>query len=154
MLAQRPDKLDRPLTGFPKPLEKPFNDKQRAESHKGESTPLDPRPSSSHDDPSRTRESFPVPGHLQTLRDTLQRLYRLGKDSPQFHQNLSDFLRGNEYQKFLSSPQREVSSGLAEYLNGVGLIIILLHNMLTIGTGSYGNSRSPKPCFPGILVWT
>ena len=150
--AQRPSKPGSPSTGSQKRLDKSFNDEQRAESDEDETPPGGPSPYFFPDDPSRPREPVPMPSYPQIPHHALRRLRDLDKTSPQFHQQLGDFLRGKEYRDALSSRQSEaVSVWVVEYLDSVGPRIILLRNMLTIGTGSYGNSGSPKPCFPGTL---
>ena len=151
MLAQGLDKPDRPPTGFTKQLDKPFNDEKRAELDEDKTTPGGPSPHFFPDDPSRTQEPVSMPSYPQIMHDALRRLRDLDKSSPQFHQQLHNFLNGDAYRNALSNGQSEISAWLVEYLNSVGLGIILLHNMLTIDTGSHGNSGSPKPCFPGTL---
>ena len=103
MLAQRPDKPDR----------------QRAESHRAESTPLDPRPSSPHGHPSWTPDIVSIPRLSPAPHDALRHLTE--KISPQFNRQLSDFLRGKEYRDALSSRESAaVSAWVVEYLNSVG----------------------------------
>ena len=51
----------------------------------------------------------------------LQQLYGLDRTSPEFDEQLSDFLRGEEYRKILPSLRSEELAQLVEYLNSVSL---------------------------------
>lgn len=72
----------------------------------------------------------------------LQRLHDLDKTSPQFHQRLSDFLRGDDYRSLLSGLQNEDLVSLVEYLAGVSLQMILLRAAPNVGVGSRQYFRS------------
>ena len=61
----------------------------------------------------------PESDHM-VLSNPLQRLYDLDKTSPQFHQQLSDFLGGEEYGNPSSKLQSRDLASLAEYLDSVG----------------------------------
>ena len=54
--------------------------------------------------------------------DPLQQLHDLDKSSPQFHEQLLDFFRGDVYRNALKSLQSEDLSSLAEYLDTVSLL--------------------------------
>ena len=60
------------------------------------------------------------------LHNPLQPLHDLDKTSPQFHQQLIDFLRGNEYQHAVPTLQTKDLAWLVEYLDNVSLRIISL----------------------------
>ena len=52
---------------------------------------------------------------------SLQQLRDLDKTSPQFHEQLSDFFRGDLYQSVFPSLQSESLAWLVEYLDSVRL---------------------------------
>ena len=54
----------------------------------------------------------------------LQSLHDLDKTSSQFHQQLIEFLRGDEYQDVVPTLQPEDLAWLVEYLDNVSLPII------------------------------
>ena len=56
-----------------------------------------------------------------TPSDALQKLRDLDKASPRFHEQLINFLRGDEYQNALSKLENEDGLWLIEYLDGVSL---------------------------------
>ena len=56
-----------------------------------------------------------------TPSDTLRKLRDLDKASPRFHEQLVNFLRGDEYQNILSKLRNEDGLWLIEYLDGVSL---------------------------------
>jgi hypothetical protein len=68
-------------------------------------------------------------GLFQQLRD-------LDRTSPQFHEQVADFFRGNEYRGVFPKLQNEDLAWLAEYLDSVGLRTVSLHDKLSIGVGS------------------
>lgn len=51
----------------------------------------------------------------------IQQLHALDKTSPQFHEQLRDFLRGDVYRDALQSLQTEDLTSLVEYLSIVSL---------------------------------
>ena len=55
-----------------------------------------------------------------TPHNPLQQLYDLDKSSPQFHEQLHDFLRGDVYRGALQNLQSENLTQLVEYLDTVG----------------------------------
>ncbi|KAF9644929.1 hypothetical protein BDM02DRAFT_823150 [Thelephora ganbajun] len=52
-------------------------------------------------------------------RNSLQQLHDLDRASPQFHEQLSNFLRGNEYRNVFPKLQGEDFAWLIEYLDSV-----------------------------------
>lgn len=52
---------------------------------------------------------------------SLRHLRNLDRTSPRFHEELSDFLHGDEYQNFFSRLRNEDLVWLAEYLDNAGL---------------------------------
>ena len=66
----------------------------------------------------------------------LQHLYDLDKASPQFYQQLSDFLCGEEYGNPSSKLQSCDLASLAEYLDSVRHQMIFLHAVLNTAVGS------------------
>ena len=56
-----------------------------------------------------------------TSSDTLQKLRDLDKASRRFHEQLVNFLRGDEYQNVLPKLRNEDGLWLIEYLDGVSL---------------------------------
>ena len=86
-----------------------------------------------------------------TSHDSLQQLRDLDKTSPQFHEQLSNFFRGNIYQDIFPNLQSESLTWLVEYLDSVRLSQI--HPpMLNIGVGSGQCFRSRRPRVPRILA--
>jgi len=81
--------------------------------------------------------------HLQPLRD-------LDKTSSQFHKQLIEFLRGNEYRDVVPTLQREDLAWLVEYLDNVSLRAIFSHFALNACVGPRRYSRSCKPRVPAI----
>jgi len=55
------------------------------------------------------------------LPHPLQQLHDLDKTSPQFHDQFTHFLRGDEYRNGVSNLQGEDLTWLVEYLDGVSL---------------------------------
>lgn len=80
----------------------------------------------------------------------LQELHDLDRTSPQFHRQLIDFLRRDEYQKIVPNLQSDYLVWLVEYLDSVGLQTIFPHSALTTGVGSYQYFQPCKSRFPGI----
>ena len=74
---------------------------------------------------------------LQTLRD-------LDRTSPDFHNQLTDFLRGNEYRDVASSLQGEDLIWFVNYLDNVSLRTVSLRPMFTAGTGPLQHLRSQQ----------
>lgn len=87
------------------------------------------------------------PSPLLQLRD-------LDKTSPQFHKQLIDFLRGNEYKNVVPSLQNEDLAWLIEYLDSVSLQTVFSRFVLNAGVGPLRYFRSHKPCIPGITTRT
>lgn len=84
----------------------------------------------------------------------LQELHDLDKASPQFHEQLRDFLRGDVYRGALQNLKSEDLALLVEYLDSVSLHIIFPPAALNIGAGSRRNPRPCNLCFPGIPART
>lgn len=83
----------------------------------------------------------------------LQRLHDLDRDSPQFHEQLSEFLRGDEYRGIIPKLQREDFVLLAEYLDNVSPQTALPHHtLMKVVAGSRLYFRPCKPCIPGALA--
>ena len=55
------------------------------------------------------------------LSHPLQQLRDLDKTSPQFHEQLTNFLRGDDYRNGVSNLEGEDLTWLVEYLDGVSL---------------------------------
>lgn len=73
-------------------------------------------------------DSDPVIGPCNSLQQL--KLYDLDKASPQFHQQLVDFLRGEEYRNLISKLQSEDLKPLSEYLDNVRYQTIFLRAAL------------------------
>ena len=84
----------------------------------------------------------------------LEQLRALDRTSPQFHEKLSDFFRGDEYRGVFPKLKSEDLEWLADYLDSVGFQTIFLRSTLSIGTGSRQYSRTHKPRVPVILART
>jgi len=56
--------------------------------------------------------------------DILKQLHDFDKASPQFHKDLSNFLRSEEYRSAVPSLQGEYLARLIEYLDSVSLQIV------------------------------
>ena len=67
--------------------------------------------------------------------DPLQNLRDLDRTLPQFHNQLIDFLRGNEYRDVAPSLQGENLAWLVDYLDDVSLYAIPPRTLLTAGAG-------------------
>ena len=70
-----------------------------------------------------------------TAPNPLQRLRDLDRTSPYFHNRLTYFLRGNEYQDFAPNLQGEDLAWFVNYLDNVSLHTVSPYSMLTAGTG-------------------
>jgi hypothetical protein len=68
--------------------------------------------------------------YLVVSQTPLKPLDDLDKTSPQFHEQLSNFLSGTVYQNLVPSLQSEGLTWLVEYLDTVRLKITLLRAML------------------------
>lgn len=95
-----------------------------------------------------TARSHTVPYNL------LRRLYYLDKHSPQFPQQLSDFLCGAEYRDLVSGLQSRDLASLAEYLDSVRHQTIFLRIALNATLGSRQYFRSHEPRVSGVLART
>jgi len=60
-----------------------------------------------------------------TTPNPLQILHDLDRSSPQFHNQLSNLLRREEFRNFVSNPSSEGLGQLAEYLDNVSLQMTL-----------------------------
>ena len=77
------------------------------------------------------------PDPLKTLRD-------LDRTSPHFHDQLIDFLRGNEYRDATPSLQGEDLAWFVNYLDNVSLRLASPRPTLTVGTGPLRYLRSQQ----------
>jgi hypothetical protein len=91
-------------------------------------------------------------GHSKSLPDRFRQLRDLENTSPQFHEQLNEYFRGDEYQSLFPELQSEDLPSLAGYLDNVSLQAILLRAALTIGVGSRRHFRSCKPRIQIVLV--
>ena len=66
----------------------------------------------------------------------LEQLRALDRNSPQFHEQLSDFFRGDEYRGVFPKLESEDLEWLADYLDSVGFQTTFLPSTLSIGAGS------------------
>jgi len=98
--------------------------------------------------------SVPLPNTPMIPCKPLQQLHDLNRASPQFHDQLSNFLRGNEYRNGFPNLQSEDSAWLVEYLDSVSLRTTFIHPALRTGTGSRWYFRSCKSHIPGIPTRT
>ena len=57
----------------------------------------------------------------------LRQLHDLDRSSPRYYEQLTDFLRGNEYRDGFSSLQNDDATWLVEYLDSVSLWDISLN---------------------------
>ena len=71
------------------------------------------------------------------LPGPLQRLHDLDRNSPQFQEQFSNFLRGNEYQSVVSDLEGEDLVWLIGYLDSVCLQDTSPSSGLTIRVGSH-----------------
>ena len=83
-------------------------------------------------------------------QNPLQPLHDLDRTSPQFHELLLDFLRGNEYQTSVPTLQGENLAWLVEYLDSVSVQTTSPHSALRGGAGPRRHFRSREPRLPGI----
>ena len=86
------------------------------------------------------------------LHHSLQPLHDLDRTSPQFHEQLVDFLRGNEYRDVVPSLQGEDLAWLIEYLDSVSLQTTFFHSALSLGVAPRRYSRPRKPRIPRISI--
>lgn len=82
--------------------------------------------------------------------EPLQKLHNLDKTSPQFYQEISEFIHGKDYRDAIPTLQGEGLVWLVEYLDGVSLQIIFPRVAPNIGAGyrrdlRYCRSRLPVP---------
>lgn len=84
------------------------------------------------------------------LHNHLQPLHDLDRSSPQFHKQLIEFLRGNEYRDVVPILQGEDLAWLVEYLDNVSLRAIFSHFALNAWVGPCRYFRSCKPRVPAI----
>ena len=82
------------------------------------------------------------PSLLQKLRD-------LDRTSPDFHSQLTDFLRGNEYQDAVPSLQGEGLVWLVNYLDNVSLRTVSLRSAFIPGTDPLRYLRPQHRPIPG-----
>ena len=84
----------------------------------------------------------------------LRQIDDLDKNSPQFPQQLSDFLCGAEYRDLVSGLQSRDLASLAEYLDSVRHQTIFLRIALNATLGSRQYFRSHEPRVSGVLART
>jgi len=80
--------------------------------------------------------------------DPLQPLHDLDRASPQFHKQLIDFLRGNEYQDVVSGLQNESLAWLVEYLDNVSLQTIFPDHLQDVQRWSRSSAIYPIRAVP------
>ena len=83
--------------------------------------------------------------------DPLQQLLGLDKASPQFHEQLHNFLRGDAYRDTLPNLQNESLTSLVEYLDNVSLHIISLASISKLVKALVGISDCAIPVFRDCL---
>lgn len=69
--------------------------------------------------------------------DPLQNLRNLDRASPRFHNQLSDFLREDEYRAAIPNLRGEGLTWLVEYLDSVSLRPIFSHSAPNAGVGPF-----------------
>ena len=84
-----------------------------------------------------------------TPSNLLQKLRDLDRTSPDFHNQLTDFLRGNEYRDAAPSLQGEDLVWFVNYLDNVSLLTISLRSTLTLCTGPLRYLQSQHHPIPG-----
>lgn len=84
----------------------------------------------------------------------LHQLFGLDKASPQFHEQLHSFLRGDVYRDTLPTLQNENLISLVECLDSVSLHIISPRITLKVGEGSRQYFRLHDPRISGLLART
>ena len=84
-----------------------------------------------------------------TPPNLLQKLRDLNKTSSDFHSQLTDFLRGNEYRDAVPSLQGEDLDWFIDYLDNVSLRTVSLRSALTAGTDPLRYPRSQHRPIPG-----
>ena len=83
----------------------------------------------------------------------LQKLHDFDRTSPQFHEQLIHFLRGNEYQlNVVPNLQAENLAWLVEYLDSVSPQTTSPRSVLNARVGPLRYLRSKKWPIPGITV--
>ena len=83
------------------------------------------------------------------LRNPLQRLHDLDRTSPQFHKQLIDFLRGNEYRDVIPNLRNEDLARFVEYLDSVSLQTAFPRPALRSNVGPRRNLQSRRPRVSG-----
>ena len=79
-----------------------------------------------------------------TPSNLLQKLRDLDRTSPDFHNQLTDFLRGKEYRDAVPSLQGEDLAWFVDYLDNVGLRTVSLRSTFTAGTDPLQYLRSQQ----------
>ena len=87
-------------------------------------------------------------------REPLLQLRDLNKASPQFHEQLSNFFRGDVYQNVLPHLSGDNLAWLVEYLGGVSLQIIFFRAVPNTSSGSCRHSWPCKRAIPRITIRT
>ena len=82
----------------------------------------------------------------------LQQLRDLDTASPQFHEQLTNCLRGSEFRSAVPGLQGEDLAWLIEYLDGVSVQTILPHSALNTRAGSRWHLQSCKYHIPGTVA--
>ena len=85
-----------------------------------------------------------------TPSDLLQKLRDFDRTSPDFHNQLADFLRGNEYKDAVSSLRGEDLDWFVDYLDNVSLDTVSPCSTFTAGTGPLLYLRSQQCSISGI----
>jgi len=60
----------------------------------------------------------------------LEQLHRLDRSSSKFHDQVSNILRGEEYDQWVPNLQDQDSEGLVDYLDKVRCLVQLVHSPL------------------------
>ena len=84
--------------------------------------------------------------------EPLRQLRDLNKASPQFHEQLSNFFRGDVYRNVLPHLSGDNLEWLVEYLDGVSFQIIFSRSALNTSSGSCRHSWPRKHAIPRITV--
>ena len=84
-----------------------------------------------------------------TPSNLLRKLHDLDKTSPDFHSQLTDFLRGNEYQDAAASLEGEDLTWFVNYLDNVSLRTVSLRSAFTAGTDPLRYLRPQHRPIPG-----
>ena len=80
--------------------------------------------------------------------EPLQKLHNLDKTSPQFYQEINEFIRGKDYREAVPNLQGEGLTWLVDYLDGVSLQTVFPRIAPNIGVGYRRHLKSSRSRLP------